>query len=242
MTALLASYPRKRSPLPDAHRAIYDREFSLNRSGGSFANRLTMKLEGWMHRVVAARGISGSVLEIGAGTLNHLPYESETRYDIVEPQRRLWESNPLLGRVRRAYSDLAEVSADESYDRVLSIAVLEHLEALPETVARGALLLRPGGLFQAAIPSEGGFLWGAAWRLTTGIGYRLRNGLPYGPLMRWEHVNEAPEIEAVIGHFFRRTSTRRFPLPAHHLSFYSYVEASEPDLERCRAYLSRTRT
>jgi SAM-dependent methyltransferase len=238
ITRLLASYPRTRPPLGAPYRAIYEKEFRLNRAGGSLPNRLAMALEGWMHRITAARATPGSVLEIGAGTLNHLPYESAGLYDVVEPNRPLWENNPLRARVRNAYDALSAVPAGESYDRIVSIAALEHLEALPEIVARAALRLKPGGRFQAAIPSEGGFLWGAAWRLTTGIGYRLRNGLPYGPLMRYEHVNDASDILAVLRYFFGRVATRRFPLPLHHLSFYTYAEASEPDPGRCRGYLA----
>jgi SAM-dependent methyltransferase len=238
MARLLATYPRARPALGPLHRAVYERELLINRTGGSLTNRLTIALEGWMHRAAAARATPGSVLEIGAGTLNHLPYESPAEYDAVEPNKRLWAGSPRLGRVRAMYESLAAVPEGSAYDRVLSIAVLEHLDALPEVVARAALLLKPGGRFQAGIPSEGGFLWGAAWRLTTGIGYRLRNGLPYGPLMRYEHLNDAPDILAVLRWFFGRVEVRRFPLPLHHLSFYAYVEASAPDVERCRAYLA----
>lgn len=40
-----------------------------------------------------------------------------------------------------------------------------------------------------------------AWRLSTGVGFWLRNKLPYGVLMRHEHVNDAEEIEAVVRYF-----------------------------------------
>jgi SAM-dependent methyltransferase len=237
MRRLLASYPRARPPLSAPYLAVYEKELRLNRTGGSVLNRLAMSLEGWMHRVAAKRGTPGSVLEIGAGTLNHLPYESAEAYDVVEPNKLLWAGSPRLARVRKVYESVGAVPEGAAYDRVLSVAVLEHLDALPEVVARAALLLKPDGIFQAGIPSEGGFLWGAAWRLTTGIGYRLRNGLPYGPLMRYEHVNDAEDILAVLRYFFRAVVVRRFPLPMHHLSFYTYAEASEVDGARCRAYL-----
>lgn len=238
MTTLLASYPRVRPPLGAPYRAVYEREIRLNRTGGSILNRVAMALEGWMHRVTAERAVPGSVLEIGAGTLNHLPYEPACAYDAIEPNKFLWSDSPNLTRVRKMYESVAVVPEGSAYDRVLSVAVLEHLEALPEVVARAALLLKPEGRFQAGIPSEGGFLWGAAWRLTTGIGYRLRNGLPYGPLMRYEHINDAEDILAVLRYFFTEVTVRRFPLPLHHLSFYAYVEASGVNIARCRTYLA----
>jgi hypothetical protein len=53
--------------------------------------------------------------------------------------------------------------------------------------------------------------------------------------MRHEHVNAAPEIIAVVRHLFRDVRVSRFPLPWHHFSFYAYLEARDPVLERCRA-------
>jgi hypothetical protein len=100
-------------------------------------------------------------------------------------------------------------------------------------------MLREDGQLRAGIPSEGGFLWGASWRCTTGILYRLRTGLPYAPLMRSEHINDAEEIVALAGHFFGDVAIRRFPLPFLHLSFYTFFVASRPKREICRAYLER---
>jgi len=79
----------------------------------------------------------------------------------------------------------------EQYDRVLSVAVLEHLGEMPAIIAASARLIRQGGVFQAGIPAEGGLLWGLAWRLTTAIAYRARTGLAYAPVMRHEHLNTA---------------------------------------------------
>ena len=63
-----------------------------------------------------------------------------------------------------------------------------------------------------------------AWRGVTGPAYRLRTGLDYGTLMRHEHVNTAPEILALVRHFFGDVSVSRFPAPMHRFSFYTYVE------------------
>src|SRR5213592_1551691 len=73
--ALLRKYPRQRPPLPAAYRRIYEQEYLLNRGGGTIANRLALRAESWMHRVIAEGASPGTVLEIGGGTLNHLPYE-----------------------------------------------------------------------------------------------------------------------------------------------------------------------
>jgi hypothetical protein len=55
--------------------------------------------------------------------------------------------------------------------------------------------------------------------------------------MRYEHINDAHEIYALVDYFFENVTVRRFPLPFHHLSLYAAIEACQPRLERCRAYL-----
>ncbi len=188
--------------------------------------------------MAAAQQPGARILDLGAGTLNHLPYEHGFAcYDFVEPFEELWRGSELVHRASTCYPALAAVPPGTRYDRVLSIAVLEHLTELPAEVARAALLLAPGGRFQAGIPTEGGLLWGLGWRYGTGIAYRLHTGLDYAPLMRHEHVNSARDILAVTGHFFERLTVARFPLPFVHLSFYTYLEATGPRLERCRQYL-----
>jgi SAM-dependent methyltransferase len=224
---LLDSYPRSRPALPEAHRRRYLLDYQQIREGRTAVTAATQKMESWMHRKVAARGRAGDVvLELGAGTLNHVRYEPETsRYDIVEPFAELWQGSEWLSEIEGRYSDISDVPDGNRYDRIFSIAVLEHVADLPAVLERCSKFLRPGGLFQGGIPSEGGFLWGMAWRTVTGPAYRLRTGLDYATLMRHEHVNTAPEILALAGHFLGEVSVCRFPAPLHHLSFYTYLEA-----------------
>lgn len=237
---LLKSYPRKRPPLEAPLQEIYVKHHRASRLGTSRVQAAVLRLEGWMHRQIAANRPpgAGTILEIGAGTLNHVPYEGDwTRYDVVEPFRELFEDSPQRQRVTFIYSDICDVPPENRYDRVLSVAALEHLVDLPEVIARSALLLASGGIFQAGIPSEGSFLWGAAWRCTTGLLFRLRTGLDYKRLMRYEHVNNADEILAILGCFFSSVSVRRFPVSYHHLSVYTYAQAAEPRTGACAAFL-----
>ena len=193
-----------------------------------------------MHRKVAANATgdpSKATLEIGAGNLNQLPYEPQSGpYDIIEPFRELFESSPHLPRVRSVYNDIAEVPPENRYDRITSVAVLEHVCNLPELVARSALLLAEGGTFRAGIPSEGTILWRLGWQLTTALDFRARYKLDYKVLMRYEHVNTAREIEEVLRYFFIEVRASVFGV-ARALSFYQFFACSRPELARCRDYL-----
>lgn len=242
----LGNFPKRRPELPGAYRDIYAQQYKRNREGESPAASLSQRLEGWLHRQVSppgppVNGCPASTLELGAGTLNQLAYEPESdAYDIVEPFTALYENSPLLSRVRNAYADVSEVDDGNRYDRIISVAALEHICNLPEVVARCAALLTERGVFQAAIPSEGTPLWTLGWKLTTGLEFRLRHGLDYGVLMRHEHVNSASEIEQVLETFFRSVKCRVFGL-SKWLSLYRYYECRDPDLSVCEHYLDRVR-
>ncbi|MEM1010589.1 MAG: class I SAM-dependent methyltransferase [Planctomycetota bacterium] len=229
---LLASYPRERPPLPPKQAAIYADEYKKNRQGKGLMSRLAQGAEGWMHERVAAGGIAGPVLELGAGTLNHVPHESphlgEWGLDIVEPQEHLYADSPHRSAVRDVFADIADVPSDRRYSRIISVAVLEHVADLPAVLERCRDLLAPGGLMQHGIPSEGGFLWGLGWRLTTGLSYRLRTGFSYKTLMRHEHLSSADEILTVFRHIFPTATVDRFPTPTRHGSLYAYLEATRP--------------
>lgn len=240
LEARLARFPKTRPPLPREIEEIYARQYAENRAGESTAASLSQQLERWMHRQVAADASpSRATLELGAGNLNQLPFEPEgAAYDIVEPFADLYRDSPRLGRVRAVYADVAEVPQGARYDRITSVACLEHICDLPVALARSAKLLAPGGSFRAAIPSEGGLLWKLGWSLTTGLEFRLRHGLDYGLLMAHEHVNDAAEIEALARAVFEDVSVRSFGL-GRQLSLYRFIAASRPRLDVAEAWLRR---
>jgi SAM-dependent methyltransferase len=240
LDAVLARFPKTRPPLPAEIAAIYARQYAENRAGGSTAASAAQRLERWMHRKVAAGAEARhATLELGAGNLNQLPFEPEGQaYDIVEPFTDLYADAPGRARVRSAYGDIGEVPAEARYDRIISVAVMEHIEDLPLTLARAAQRLSAGGVFKAAIPSEGGLLWGLGWRLTTGLEFRLRHGLDYGDLMAHEHVNSAVEIETLVAAMFERVRIEAFGV-GRQFSLYRYIEARGPRLDVAATWTAR---
>lgn len=223
---IIESYPRTRPELNKNHKDIYELEYKNNRDGKGFFEKLSKFCEAWMHKRVAT--IQGdNVLELGAGTLNHIKYEKHFRnYDIVEPMKFLYSDKMELKKINRTYSSQKDIKPGKKYDKILSVAVLEHMTDLPSELEKSQLLLKSHGVFMAGIPSEGGFLWWMGWRFTTGISYYLRNKLDYGELMRHEHVNTAAEIEALVRHYFKNVTIERFPFNSLHFSLYTFIKAT----------------
>lgn len=236
---ILGNFPKKRFALPAEQLAIYEQEYLANRSGSTLMSSLSQKLEGWMHRKVAA-GVTGRrLLEIGAGTLNQEPYmrnKSFDCYDVVEPAAFLYENSPHKQNISHFYDDIGKCVG--SYDSIFSIAALEHITSLPQMLAMSAMLLKDGGRMINAIPCEGGFLWGVSWRLSTGLAYKLRTGFSYKNIMRHEHVNNHDEIVELHHYFFEKIAISYFPFPSKHLAFYCCIVAETPKLEICKKFLS----
>jgi hypothetical protein len=240
---LLDRFPKTRPALSPEMEKIHLDLLIANRERQTFVSKFSNALEAWMHNKVASGGGQGSagqqVLEIGAGTLNHLKFERDlSGYDVIEPVELLYRDKAEIRSVRNVYSSIDQIGQSQTYDRVIAIATLEHLTELPYMIAQAILCLKDGGVFQAGIPSEGGFLWGLGWRMTTGLAFWLKTGMNFKEHMEYEHVNDAHEIEALVRHFFRDVSVQRFPVGLRQLSLYSYLEARNPDLARCQEILS----
>ena len=238
---MLSDFPKTRPPLPQEIVDIYATHYKKNRGGDTIASSLSQRMEAFMHRSVAAdtHNISceRSTLEIGAGTLNQLQYETKIGpYDIVEPFVSLFEDSPNLSKIRNVFSDTNNIPRTNRYDRITSIAAFEHICNLPEVVARCALMLNENGNLRVSIPSEGTLLWSLGWKLTTGLEFRLKYNLDYGLLMKHEHVNTAAQVELVLRYFFNDVAGRYFGI-GRRLSLYQTYVCQSPRIDNCYEYL-----
>jgi len=231
---ILSRFPKKRPTLTPEYQAIYLKWMQINRGGAIKTTSLSTRLEQWMHRKMIADLPKYSsedkieTLELGAGTLNHLDFDQRSNaYDVVEPSENLLSIAKNRSRVRQVFADLDHVSEGALYDRVISIAVLEHLEDLPGAVDQCIRHLKPGGVFRAAIPSEGTITWKMGWSLTTARAFRNLYQLDYEKLMQYEHINTAKEIVEVSRCYFKDVKLSSFGL-CPSLSFYQFIEARNP--------------
>ena len=223
-------FPKSRKPLPAAYLKIYEEHYKNNREGKGLFNFLSSWMESWAHKVVSKKKFKNSkVLEIGAGTLNHLKYEKNfSEYDIVEPFKNLFIDSSEKHKINETFDSILKIE-NKKYDRIISIMTFEHLENLPEVVRKCYELLKNDGIMQIAIPCEGELAFKLGWKLTTGLSFRFKYGLDYSTIMSHEHLNTQKEILTVIKNSFTILKFKRSPflLPFYNFSFYSYIECSK---------------
>lgn len=154
-------FPKTRLILPMQYRSIYEKEYIENRGNPDTKPTLKHRIEHWMHiKVASVCPKSEKLLEIGAGILNHLLWEKGHKiYDIIEPFTTLYKESSQLKNINNIYDSIDDIKINNKYDKIMSIAVLEHVEDLPRLIAKSALLLKENGVSVHAIPNEGGFLW-----------------------------------------------------------------------------------
>lgn len=218
--------------LPSNYQKIY-KQFYLDYAGSkTFFRKLSAILESWYHKKIAhAHYPLANILEVGAGSLNHLCYELDqfTSYDVVEPKSYLIDNSPfeVRKRVNNIFTTVDHIPHATCYDTIISIATLEHIWDLDSHLFKLSQKLSSKGEFLVAIPAEGEFLWWIAWRLTTGIGFWIKYRLDYGVIMRYEHVNDAASILDKISKYFKIQSIESFPFSFKHFRLFILIKAAK---------------
>lgn len=149
---LLCRFPKQRPEIDQHYKKAFYEYYTDNRKANTKITSLSSKLEGWMHKKIAktrkAFGNGVSTLDIGAGTLNQLLYETVydgDKYDVVEPNLEWVNTSKNKKYVNKIFEDINNVPMNHKYERIVSCATFEHLIDLPQVVAKAGLILRDGG-------------------------------------------------------------------------------------------------
>ena len=235
---ILYRFPKKLTTLPPEYAEIYKEEYKRGRTPTGIFLRIVHYVESWMHHTVSKNN-GTHILEIGAGTLNHLTYEKNwKKYDVIEPMPFLFQGSENETLISQHFNRISDLPENIYYDKILSIAVFEHIKNLPYELALLSKNSDENTQYSIAIPNEGGFLWWLSWRCTTGLSFWLRHKLDYGVMMKHEHVNTAPEIIEICKYFFTKVSIKRFPLISHHFSLFTVINASGIKTDVCREIIN----
>lgn len=217
--------------LPKEYLKIYE-EFYINYSqANTIFRKLALFFERWYHLLTYKNFPNPlSILELGAGNLNHVKYEKNFKnYDVIEPKKYLINaSDPIdKNKINSIYLDVDEIPEGKIYEKIISIGVLEHIEELDYVLEKISDKLNTRGKFIVSIPAEGELLWWLGWRLTTGIGFWLRYRLDYGVIMRYEHVNTASKIIRTLRKYYKINSIKSFPFDIKNFRLYIHLVMSK---------------
>jgi len=161
------------------------------------------------------------VLEVGAGTGEHVHFvrHSFDEYTLTDlDPKTLDVARKKLGalpdgKVKFEAQPAGDLSyADNSFDRLIAVHVLEHIEKPHLAVQEWRRVLKPGGVLSILIPTDPGF----AWRLGRHLGPRrnaIAQGIAYDYVMAREHVNSSTNLIAILRHHFPQGREAWWPFP-----------------------------
>jgi len=236
---IIKNYPKKRNPLSREINKIFKREYKKNRT-----NFLSQLSESWLHFSIKGRNSNQkcSTLEVGAGTLNHLKYECNNNlydYSIIEPKKFLFKKNILKKKIKKIYKNYLKLPY-KHFDRIISCAVLEHLDDLPMFLVKSSFSMKKNGYQSHSIPCEGYPTWKFSWDLISGLPFKLRTGLNFNEIQKFEHVNNFDEIVDLIKFFYNNVSIK-FSYPfflSPYTSLYANITFSSPKKRVIAKYLN----
>lgn len=214
--------------LPEKYKKIYKNLYMDYALSKTFIRKIISFFESWYHKKIASLGNKNEIiLEIGCGSLNHINYEKNfLSYDVVEPKefliKQIDRKRKLM--VSKIYKSLNDIPFNKKYSKIISIAVLEHVNDLEKHIFKITDLLQPNGVFAIVIPAEGEILWWLAWRLTSGISFWLKYHLDYGVIMRYEHKNTSEKILKKLKKYFHIYKIKSFPFNIKNFRIYITVE------------------
>jgi ubiquinone/menaquinone biosynthesis C-methylase UbiE len=161
-----------------------------------------------------------NVLEIGAGTGEHLTYVRHRfdRYVLSDVDEKALDI--ARRKLTASFGDKVAFETqsaeqlgypDNSFDRLIAAHVLEHIYRPHLALKQWRRVVRDGGVLSVLIPTDPGM----AWRLGRHLGPRknaIAQGFAYDYLMAREHVNSSTNLIALLRHYFPERTEAWWPL------------------------------
>jgi len=203
----------------------YRQKFSEVYDDSNYSSPLQSFVMRASHRLVENRFDEktnfGRVLEVGAGTGEHLAFVRHTfeEYILTDLDPKTLEVAERKVAVRHDDRVRFETQTgdclsypDNSFDRLVAVHVLEHIYKPHLAIKEWYRVLKHGGVLSILIPTDPGL----AWRLGRHLGPRKNastQGLAYDYIMAREHVNSCNNLIAFLRHYFPDAKEAWWPSP-----------------------------
>jgi phosphatidylethanolamine/phosphatidyl-N-methylethanolamine N-methyltransferase len=213
----------------------YGGKYSLNHYTG-FLGKFTNNYHQRLEKNHGPEARFQSVLEIGGGTGEHLPYvfhqfDEYTIVDIsVKAEENLVIPSHISGeKVKFILGNVSNLPImSNSYDRVISTCVLHHIPNLELAVMEIKRVARDGAILDFYVPCDPGMLYRWARHWTSHLKQKRLMNLTWREvkyLWATEHRNHFLGVIFTIKEIFRKDaiSIRRFPIPFVSWNFNLFV-------------------
>lgn len=201
----------------------YREKFSEVYDDSNYSSPLQSAVMRASHKLVenayGEKDIFHRVLEIGAGTGEHLPFVTHQFNEYIltdlDPKTLDVASQKLVGKYGNRVKFETQTGdqlgyADGTFDRLVATHVLEHIYQPHLAIKEWARVLKHGGVLSILIPTDPG----VAWRLGRHFGPRknaIRQGIAYDYVMAREHVNSCNNLIAILRHYFPKAKEAWWP-------------------------------
>ncbi len=174
----------------------------------------------WSEKDFGDNSYFEKVLEVGAGTGEHLKYVRHgfREYwltDLNPPfldQIASHKTHSKQGKICIEKQDATALTfAEESFDRVIAAHVLEHLVHPEKTLREWMRVLKPGGILTVLLPCDPG----VGWRLGRFLVARnkfIEAGIDYDYWIAREHVNPINNSVTFIRYYFPKLKESWLPM------------------------------
>jgi ubiquinone/menaquinone biosynthesis C-methylase UbiE len=199
--------------MPRLHRQAKAKAFDY-----FYSNPLLRYFQNWGH-ITTERFLSGAelIMDLGAGTGEHLNHVKTARdyiaFDIDFDSLSIGREQ---GRNHVCVQGEAKFLpfASNSFDGIVSVYNLEHLQDLEQCLSEIARILKPAGILSVAIPTEG-ILFRLGRRFVTAPFAVKEMGFnsikDYEDFVRQEHINSLDNILAILRRIFSVEKKEWFP-------------------------------
>ena len=215
----MSDLPKSFRPLPDYEllsRRWLD-SYDANYAERGLAARIITKTHALLERPFGPERSFPLIVEVGAGTLAHLPFIRHQFDRYVASDIRQSVIDGAAKRTLDPRVELLKVEGitlpfdDDTVDRLVATHVLEHVPMPHLALAEWARVVKPGGVISIILPCDPGF----AWRLGRHFGPRQQAesaGLPYDYFMAREHVNSIFTLRELLRFHFPKGEHTWWPL------------------------------
>ena len=215
-----------------AYRARFAAGYDADNYSSPLQSRVMRASHTLVERAFGPETRFGRVLEVGAGTGEHLAsvrhgFDEYTLTDMdpatLEVARRKLGTGAARGTLRFETQTAETLDyPEDSFDRLIATHVLEHVYRPHLALKEWARVVRDGGTLSVLVPTDPGF----AWRLGRRLGPRrrlLRAGIAYDYVMAREHVNPCNALLAILRHYFPDGREAWWPLPVRSIDLNLFV-------------------